>query len=198
MRRCAVTLVGCQVETRIAHIELLHHRIPVGFCEDGGSTDGGNACVALDDGFDCAAQPQVIEARQLVSIDLDVRGTYRQTQQRAAHREKCCAQDVEAVDLVAIRPGHRPRQRALADDWCESLPLLDGQDLRVCEAVYAAARIENHGRGDDRPGKRPPACLVNTRTAYPLTAPSNAEQLHGPPNGDGPRTSSRIAVPARS
>ena len=77
--RRAVAFVSRQVEARIARIELLHHRIATGFGEDGCGADGGDAGVAFDDGFDCAAQVEVIDTGQLIPIDLDVRRTDRQT-----------------------------------------------------------------------------------------------------------------------
>jgi len=99
---CAVTFVSCQVEAWVACVQLLHHRIAAGLGEDGCGTDGGDGCVAFDDGFDCAAQVEVINTGQLISVDLDVRGTNWQTQQRPAHRQERRAQDVETVDFVAI------------------------------------------------------------------------------------------------
>src|SRR3569833_3512943 len=72
MLRRAVSLVVGELEARITHIQLLHHGIAAGFREDGGGADGAQLGVPFNDRFDCAAEFQILDTRELVTIDLDV------------------------------------------------------------------------------------------------------------------------------
>src|SRR5213078_276348 len=53
--------------------------------------------------------------------------------ERAPHREQRRLENVEAIDLVAIRPADAEGERARADEEREPLALLRRQQLRVRE-----------------------------------------------------------------
>src|SRR4051794_5349037 len=197
MLRSAVSLVVGELEAGITHVQLLHHGIAAGFRENRGGADGAQPGVAFDDRFDCAAEFQILDARQLVAINLDVGWAHRQAQQRTAHGQERRAQDVETVDFVAVGPGNGPRQRAFANDGREALALFGAQHLGIAETVNPAVGIQDHGGSDDRTGKRPPARFINTGTADAFAA-SLVNYFHPWPAGLLPRTRSRIALAAPS
>ena len=81
-------------------------------------------------------------------------GRYRQRQQRAAHRQHRGLEDVEAVDLVAIRPADRPGERACADDAAPGARARAArEDLRVRQSADAPAR-DRGSRRRPPPGRR--------------------------------------------
>src|SRR3569833_728475 len=187
--RCAVPLVVSEFKARITRIQFLHHGVAAGFGQEGSGADGAHLGVAIEDGFKRAAEIQIAHARQLITVYLDVRRTYRQSQQGATHCQERSAQDVETVDFVAVSPGDGPRQRTLADDRREPLALLGSQRLGIVGAMDAAIGVQDDGSGDYGPCERSPARFINTCTANAL-APSLVDNLHA--------RSSRIAPAARS
>src|SRR5579883_1515372 len=190
MRRGAVALVRRERKARIAGVERLHHCIPMRLRENGCGADGGDTRISLDDGLHGTAEAQILEGRQLVAVDLYVGRTYGQAQQRTAHGEEGRAENVESVDLVAVGPRNRLGQRALADDGGQALSLLPRQRLGIGEASDASARIEDHGRGDDRSSERSAAGFVDAGHAA-------QHRAHQPlPGAPEPRASVRIASAA--
>src|SRR5207249_4563495 len=79
---------------------------------------------APHDGLERARQRQVREPRTTIPVDLHVRRAHREREQRAAHREQRLLENVEAIDLVAIRPADAEGERARADEEREPLALL--------------------------------------------------------------------------
>jgi hypothetical protein len=114
-------------------------------------------------------------------------GAHAENGDGACHRQKRGAQNVDTVDFGHTRRTD-PDMRGPASDappQCAvaGLAFLDAQHLRIVEAVAQgfreAAVIENHRRGDHRPGKRPAPGLVNAAD-QPRAAPFDLEIRHRP------------------
>src|SRR5207247_1313106 len=88
-----------------------------------------------------------------------------------SHGEQRGPENIEPVDLLDARPRDGPSDGALLDAPGEHFAPLRGEELRVCEAIDAPRRIEDHGRGVDRPGQRAAAGLVD---------PADDQLRHGP------------------
>ncbi len=169
MRLGGVALVHAEREARIAGVERPHERVAVGLGEDRGGADRRDPRIAGHDRLQRARQRQIGDARAAIAVDAHVRRTHRQRQQRAAHRQQRRLQDVQAVDLVAIRPADRPGERARADDGSQACALRDRKHLGVGKAANAPLRVQDHRSRHHRARQRPAAGLIDPATRARLT-----------------------------
>ena len=95
VRAGAVTLVRCQLEARVAGIELLHHCVATGLGENRGRADRRDARIAADDRFEGAVEGQIAEAGAAIAIDAHVRRRDRERQQRPPHGEHGRLEDIQ-------------------------------------------------------------------------------------------------------
>jgi hypothetical protein len=146
---------------RIQPVLLNHHGIARGLCQDRRGADVGTQGVAIDDGLESAVQPQSLQRGTAVAVDLYVSRMDVQAHERAAHRQVRGFEDVEAVDLLDVRPRHCPRQGAATDLDRQLLALLRVDLLGIAHAANALARIEHYRGGDHRPGQRAPPRFID-------------------------------------
>ena len=111
--------------------------------------------VASDDRAAWERQP-----RHLGAVDQCVLGNYLQRIDRSAHREQSRLQDVDRVDFIDARFGHRPGDRALADAL-GSARAGQASDLRIAQAV------------DSRLGSR----ITAAATTGPASGPRPASSM---------------------
>ena len=96
-------------------------------------------------------------------------GSYRQRQERAAHRQHRGLKNVETINLVAIRPADRPGERACANDGRQARALCGREDLGVRQPADAPARVENHGGGHYGTGEGAAPGLIDAGDAGKIT-----------------------------
>ncbi len=155
-----VTGVGLPAIARAALREAGHGAVPQHFRDDRCGGDRQAAAIAADDALDAAGQ-----GGRPIAVHQGEVGRRGQPPDRAAHRQQGGVQDVDADDLTdgggadADFGGPGGAQGGEGGQ-----PLLGRQLLRVVEQACEPARHpvrEHDGRRDDRPGKRPPADLVD-------------------------------------
>ena len=183
----------------IVRVELHHQRVAGGLGEDRCGADGRVRSIAADDGLDGAAQVQIVDARQLVAVHLDVRRAHGKTEQRAAHGEECGLQDVDGSrsrrDPPSPLPTPRARSRMLRR---EHVALFGRELLRVRQPANGPVRIENHRRSHDRPRERPPPRLIDAGDAHAVALRSNDAAHDGDlplANLSPPEEASRVMSP---
>ncbi len=91
----AIALVGGQLEARVTEVQAFHHRVPERLGENRGRADGRDARVSLNDRLRGTAEPQVVQVRQAVAIDLHMRRAYGKTHERATHCEERRAENIQ-------------------------------------------------------------------------------------------------------
>ena len=182
MLRCRVADIGAPSIARIARRKAAHDAIASHLGDDGSGGDREAEGVSVDDCLHGA-----IDRRGDVAVDeRDVRAD-AEDGDGARHRQQGGAQDVDAVDFGHTRrtdPDMRgPATGASPQRTVAGLAFIDAQQLRIVEPVAQrfreAAGIENHSRGDHRPGKRPAPGLVNAAD-QPRAAPFDLEIRHRP------------------
>lgn len=102
--------------------------------------------------------------------------------------------EAESIDLGVVDRAHRHRDRLLADETVEPLPLVGGEQLRIVEAGYAHPDRQHRRATYDRPGKRPHAHLVDARhdliahrEGHALVAPQHRSHRERRVRGATPR-----------
>ena len=88
VRARAVALVSGQLEPGVAQVQSFHHRVPARLRENRRRADRSDTGVAVHDRLNRAAEAQILDARQLVTVHLHVCRAHGQAQQRASHGEK--------------------------------------------------------------------------------------------------------------
>ena len=153
---CRVALVDRETVLGIAPIECPHLLVANGFGEDRRGRYRRLEGIALDD--------RPYWQRKLgaaVAIDQNLAGRHREALHRPFHRQHRGVQDIEAVDLCNAGLADRPRERMLSDQGRKTLALLFREFLRIRKTGNRSCRVEDHGRGNDRPAQGSPTGLVN-------------------------------------
>ena len=182
MLRCRVADIGAPSIARIARREAAHDAVAGHLGDDGSSGDREAESISVDDRLHGA-----IDRRGDVAVDQCDIGAHAEDSDGARHCQQGGAQDVDAVDFGHTRradPDMRgPASGASPQCAVAGLAFLDAQHLRIVEPVAQgfreAAGIENHRRGDHRPGKRPAPGLVDAAD-QPRAAPFDLEIRHRP------------------
>ena len=161
----AVALVRSEAVVRIERVQTDHHLIARDFGEYRGCTDADPQGIAIDDRLKGAV---AAAARQ--RKDSDCHRTARGAgqiaiRQCAAHREVGRLQDVERVDLLDVRPGHRPRERIAPDLDRELLALLGLEtfESRIPRTRRLGSRITAAATTGPASGPRPASSTPATR-----------------------------------
>jgi hypothetical protein len=156
---------------RVLRVELQHQGVAVHLGHDRGRGDRAVARVAADEGR--------LRHRQVgdrAGVDQHVIGRDRERGDRAAHRLEPGAVDVPAVDLLGPDLRHRDGHGRGSDRGGEALALRGDEPLRVVEAGQPHARRQDHRAGDDGPGERPHADLVDSGHGARAVAEERAPQ----------------------
>jgi len=97
--------------------------------------------IAVDDGPRPAA-----DLGAMLAVDPDFFWRDRERLDGAPHGEQRRPENIQPVDLLDARSRDGPGDGALLDPPGKHFAPLRGEELRVCEAVDAPRRVEDHGR----------------------------------------------------
>src|SRR5690606_9476368 len=103
-----VTFVATKPVVGIDPVERDHHPVPMNLGEDGCRADRGHLVITAYDRVTVHLPVVEHEIRQPVAVHLDGAGTDTEAQDRTAHREKGCLQNVDPVDFRRVSPCYRP------------------------------------------------------------------------------------------
>ena len=119
----------------------------------------------------CSRAPRPARIGQRSPSTITCAGAHGSASSRPAHREQRRLQDVQRVDLGGVRPADAPGEAARADLAAPVPRAPPGREhLRVGEARDRVARVEDDGRGDDRPGQRSAPRFVDAGASTGLCA----------------------------
>src|SRR5260370_14471060 len=163
-----ITLVAVEAVLRVEEVKRSHLGVARGLGEDRGGRDHGMQRIAVDDGARPAA-----DLGAMLAVDPDFFRSDGERLDRTLHGEQRRPENIEPVALLDARSRDGPGDGAILDAPSEHFASLRSEDLRVCEAVDAPRRVEDHSRGVDRPGQRPAAGLV-------YSADDQLKHGHGP------------------
>ena len=158
-----VTFVATKPVVGIDPVERDHHPVPMNLGEDGCRADRGHLVITAYDRVTVHLPVVEHEIRQPVAVHLDGAGTDTEAQDRTAHREKGCLQNVDPVDFRRVSPCYRPCNRPCLDQRRKFFPALGSELLGIAQVFDRPSFIENDCRRDDRPRKRTTPGLVDTR-----------------------------------
>ena len=176
-----VPLVPLPAIARIARREQRHHPVAHDLGDDRRTGDRVDLRVAIDDRR-CTARPTPRTRRSGCRPRGRVRG--RRAGDRSSHGQVGRVVDVQLVDLADRRGAHADGDGAAADDRFEALALGRGQGLGVADAGDpVAARLHDHGRGDDGAASRRDPDLVDADDACQPVTPQAALVAEGRDDG---------------
>ena len=176
VRGGGIALMIGETVKRILFVQLQHQFVARGLRQDRRGGDRRDLAVTLHDGLAGNTGLRAIQA-----IHQHLLRLYLQRQHGAAHRQQGGLQDVEPVDLVHFGVGHRPCQRAFADERGKPVALFFGKFLGIGQPCDGVARVKDHRRRAHRPGQGAAPCLVHAtdQDLYSRHNPSQPPLVRG-------------------
>src|SRR5581483_8504784 len=153
--RRRISLVITKAIARILGVEGSHQAVAVHLGDDAGGADGDALGVALDDRLLRHGEP-VEPAR----VDEQVLRLRVESENGALQRHQAGAIDVEAVDLLHLRPADAHRDRLRADLRLQGIALFRSELFGIIDSLDSRSGVKDDRRGDHRPGERRHAHFV--------------------------------------
>ncbi len=167
MSDSGVTFVPGKAIIRIDPVQNDHDLIAANLGNDGGGADCIDRRVAANDSLSLDPVSAKSQLGETISVDQHIMRLHTQSEDGAAHSQKRCLEDVQAVDLGRIRPGDRPGQRTppyLASQLGSSA---GAQFLGIPETVDWRTTVQDDCAGYNRARERTPPSFINTGNRSP-------------------------------